>query len=325
MQILFSVILLGQFAVDGSAMVLSKPYLRTFSQRPRTTLNSAANDGFDQLRRSARLRPLAAKGFGAGDSAPKKKKKNAKASVSAPGSASSADAPSIVAASASRGATAAVARPDPEVIARASAEVSALFSNAADADGVRRAMQLAWEAGWDEQESEIADLTLQAASERDTGDGGIEIAPTPAASLNATRLDVRTLWRMSENASATTTTTTTTTTRDAQRARGRALTAELFSFWRTATSSMTEAKMAERLFYYERATGARAWSANVPNVSSAATARAVRRERLRLLNRHRSAGAVEYRIFGEVRSSVRCEDRPSLTTQDNCRVPDRVV
>jgi hypothetical protein len=233
------------------------------------------------------------------------------------------------------------------VIARASAEASVLFSDADDADGVRRAMQLAWEAGWDEQESEIADLTAQddvarqqqTAGERDVASfnaSDVRIAPPQqaaserdaAASLNATRLDVRMLWRMSENASATTTTTTTTTTtRDAQRARGRALTAELFSFWRTATRASGEASAAEMRLKESESEGGEAPNTNVPNVSSAATARAVRRERLRLLNRHRSAGAVEYRIFGEVRSSVRCEDRPSLTTQDNrrCTGPSSVT
>jgi len=88
------------------------------------------------------------------------------------------------------------------------------------------------------------------------------------------------LWEMSKN---------TTDAAETPQARARALTRELMNFWRRATPENTPEDQEKRVMLEEL--GGR-------NVTFAEATR----ERLRLLQRHRAAGLVEYRIFGEVLS-----------------------
>jgi hypothetical protein len=130
---------------------------------------------------------------------------------------------------------------------------------------VGQRLRIAWEAGWEEQANEIEALA---------NDVAVEEPP----------LDLKQLLKDSENI---------TDSSDAQRLeRARAVLRELMRFWRYSTrrtdlasdSGSVDPDDLEGLYF------------SGENV----TAEDARRQRRRLLQRHRDAGVVEYRIFGEV-------------------------
>ena len=151
--------------------------------------------------------------------------------------------------------------------------------------GLERSIDAALEESRREQEAEIAALEalvseLDSGGEQAESGTGAGTGEAEVVGGSATKLDLKGLWEMSKN---------TTDAAETPQARARALTRELMNFWRRATPENTPEDQEKRVMLEEL--GGR-------NVTFAEATR----ERLRLLQRHRAAGLVEYRIFGEVLS-----------------------